>query len=350
MNKALGVLFTIRDLLKKVYSKYDIFIIPVLKFLLALIALRGINGMLGYNETLMDTPVVVIVSLLCSIFPKGFIIFACAVFILVHVYALGLPALLVFGIALFVLMLLYVRFTPKDSLGVVLTPLAFGAHLPAAMPIMMGLRGGPGSGIAVACGTVAYYMLRFIEAHADAIKDPGDLPLQDQIVFLVEGIVKNKEMVTIAVLLAIGTVIVWVIHRLQLRYTWGIAIAVGAVYDIIALSVARGRFEDCAITGAAAVGGTIAAAVMAVVLAFFVFNLDYDRIEHVQFEDDDYYYYVKAVPKLTSEDFSDFDGASGYDDYYGEDSTGTYAEYDDTAYYEPDAYGREYDDDASNLR
>ena len=27
--------------------------------------------------------------------------------------------------------------------------------------------------------------------------------------------------------------------------------------------------------------------------------MDYTRTEHVQFEDDDYYYYVKAVPKKT---------------------------------------------------
>ena len=26
--------------------------------------------------------------------------------------------------------------------------------------------------------------------------------------------------------------------------------------------------------------------------------LDYTAVEHVQFEDDDYYYYVKAVPKI----------------------------------------------------
>ena len=30
-----------------------------------------------------------------------------------------------------------------------------------------------------------------------------------------------------------------------------------------------------------------------------MFSLDYTRIEHVQFEDDDYYYFVKAVPKIT---------------------------------------------------
>jgi hypothetical protein len=30
-----------------------------------------------------------------------------------------------------------------------------------------------------------------------------------------------------------------------------------------------------------------------------VFTVDYSRVEHVQFEDDDYYYYVKAIPKIT---------------------------------------------------
>jgi len=34
-------------------------------------------------------------------------------------------------------------------------------------------------------------------------------------------------------------------------------------------------------------------------LQFFVFNVDYSRTELVQFEDDEYYYYVKAVPKIT---------------------------------------------------
>ena len=39
-------------------------------------------------------------------------------------------------------------------------------------------------------------------------------------------------------------------------------------------------------------------AAVAGVYHFFVFAVDYSRTEFVQFEDDDYYYYVKAVPKI----------------------------------------------------
>ena len=34
-------------------------------------------------------------------------------------------------------------------------------------------------------------------------------------------------------------------------------------------------------------------------IQFFAFNVDYSRTELVQFEDDEYYYYVKAVPKIS---------------------------------------------------
>ena len=45
--------------------------------------------------------------------------------------------------------------------------------------------------------------------------------------------------------------------------------------------------------------GSLLAIVVAKVIEFFRFCVDYSRTEKVQFEDDEYYYYVKAVPKMT---------------------------------------------------
>ena len=45
--------------------------------------------------------------------------------------------------------------------------------------------------------------------------------------------------------------------------------------------------------------GTLIGLAIAFVIKFFIFNLDYARTEKVQFEDDEYYYYVKAVPKVS---------------------------------------------------
>ena len=44
--------------------------------------------------------------------------------------------------------------------------------------------------------------------------------------------------------------------------------------------------------------GVILGAAVAYVCNVVFFALDYKRTEYVQYEDDEYYYYVKAVPKL----------------------------------------------------
>jgi hypothetical protein len=56
---------------------------------------------------------------------------------------------------------------------------------------------------------------------------------------------------------------------------------------------------DIDISLAGVIIGTVIALLLVTVLRFFVFNVDYSRTEKVQFEDDEYYYYVKAVPKVT---------------------------------------------------
>lgn len=44
--------------------------------------------------------------------------------------------------------------------------------------------------------------------------------------------------------------------------------------------------------------GSLVSVVIGLVLEFFFFSVDYAKSENLQFEDDEYYYYVKAVPKL----------------------------------------------------
>ena len=49
--------------------------------------------------------------------------------------------------------------------------------------------------------------------------------------------------------------------------------------------------------------GLLVSVMLAMIYNFFFFSVDYTRTEYVQFEDDDYYYYVKAVPKMSSKQY-----------------------------------------------
>ena len=44
---------------------------------------------------------------------------------------------------------------------------------------------------------------------------------------------------------------------------------------------------------------SVIAILIGMVLELFVFGGDYSRTERLEYEDDEYYYYVKAVPKAT---------------------------------------------------
>ena len=77
------------------------------------------------------------------------------------------------------------------------------------------------------------------------------------------------------------------------------SVVITAVYVIRKLSIKFGVNDVFSM--AAIIVGDIVSLLLGVLLCFMVHNVDYTQTEHAQFEDDDYYYYVKAVPKLKLE-------------------------------------------------
>ena len=61
------------DIAETGVSKYEVYITPLLKFLLALAALLLINSRIGYMDSIDKTTVVLIVALVCSFMPTNFI-------------------------------------------------------------------------------------------------------------------------------------------------------------------------------------------------------------------------------------------------------------------------------------
>ena len=291
-------LLVIKQTLLTIYSKYEVYITPLLKFLLALVTLILINSKLGYMETLGRMTVVLIVALMCSFMPMNFIVLMGAVFVLLHLYTFSLECAAVIGVGFLLLFLLYLRFSPKDTVVVLLLPLCFLLRIPYVIPISMGLIGAPTSAVSVACGVIVYYMLHYVTQNATAIAAMADEDRMAKFKFIIDGLIKNQEMVVTIAAFAITVIIVYLLRRLSIDYAWTIAMTAGAVVNIMVLLVGDLIFEINQ-SLLSVILGTIISFLLALVLQFFVFYVDYSRTENVQFEDDEYYYYVKAVPKVT---------------------------------------------------
>lgn len=282
--------------LKIIYGKYEIYIKPVLKFLLAMITLFMINKSIGYMKMLNRPAVMLIVSLLCSFLPVNMIVIFAAVFIVLHVYALSLECAVVVLVMFLLMFLLYFRFSPKDTLAVILTPAAFICHVPYAMPICCGLTGSPASALSVACGVIVYYVLGYIRKNSTLLGNLDSESTVARFKMIIDELLKNKNMLIIAAIFAVVLIAVYIIRRLSADYSWKIAIAVGTVLNVV-LFMAADLMLDMKSSAPEILLGSLGAALIAVILEFFVFSVDYTRTEYVQFEDDEYYYYVKAVPK-----------------------------------------------------
>lgn len=292
------VLLEMKERIKLIYSKYEAFIVPVIKLLLALITFNTLNSRMGYMVRLNDMSIVLIAALACSFLPVGLMVLMAAVFSLMHMYALSMEVALV-GLCMYLIMyLLFFRFSPKDSLVVVLTPLLFSLKIPYVVPIAVGLLCGPSSLVSVGCGVAVFYLLQTVVDSAPNIRTMGEEDILAKVRMMVESILGNKAMLVMIAAFAVTVLVVYLIRRMSVDYSWTIAMIAGAMINVVMLLIGDLLYDVNLSVGSVLLGSLLAIAV-AKVLEFFRFCVDYSRTEKVQFEDDEYYYYVKAVPKMT---------------------------------------------------
>ena len=118
--------------IKNFYGEHETWILPLLKFLLAFVVFQGINSTLGFLEALDNIFITLILSLICAVLPlNGMTILGC-IMIIAHCYGIGVEVAAFSALLLLLLMILFLRFTSKDNVALILTPAAFTLHMPAA--------------------------------------------------------------------------------------------------------------------------------------------------------------------------------------------------------------------------
>lgn len=290
-------LLVMKEHIKQFYSKNEVYLTPLMKFLLALVSLLLVNGNWGYMEKLNRFPIVMVAALICSFLPMNFIILIAALFMLLHLYALSIECAAVVFAVFLVLFLLYFRFSPKDTLVVLFTPLCFLLGIPYVMPLCMGLVGTPVSAVSIICGVAVYYIMAYISGNANVLGVAETENAMQKFKMVIDGIMNNKAMFVTMAAFVITLLLVYTIRRLSVNYSWTIAMTVGTVSNIVILLIGDFMFD----TNISLLGtflGSCVSLVIVKLLEFFVFHVDYSRTEYAQFEDDEYYYYVKAIPKI----------------------------------------------------
>ncbi len=292
-------LLVLRDKFKSIYNAYGFYIDCILKFALALISLITINNKVGFMNLLKNPVVMIVISLVCAFIPKAMVALVVMLCLLGHLSALSLEVTALVLIVMIVMYLLFFRFSPKESVTLLLMPILFSLKIPYVMPIALGLVSTPASIVAVAFGTILYFIINYIFVHTNELIEICSSEGLTAIGMIVNSVFKSRTMIFIILVFAVTIVIVYCVRRLSVDNAFVIAVGTGGLVQIITMLIGDLLIgmSEIATVPVIIIGG-IVSIVVGYLLQFLVYSVDYTRTERTQFEDDEYYYYVKAVPKI----------------------------------------------------
>jgi len=290
-------IYEIKQHLVQYYAKYSRWIDTGVRFILALLTFTFISSHVGFMLALTNPIVTIVLSVVCAFLPMIMTAILAAALVLVQFFTLAPGIAAVSALLLFVMFAMYFRFTPAKSYILLMTPIAFVAEVPVAIPVIFGLLGGPLYIIPVAFGTIVYYMLAHVKAYAAVIGTMTENGIVTQVTTFTQQLFSNREMWMYIASFTVCLLVVFFIRRLAIDHAWEIASVAGVLVHIVIMAFAH-VVLNINIEYLPLVLGSILAIVIAFAVKIIFFSVDYTRAEHLQFEDEEYYYYVKAVPKV----------------------------------------------------
>ena len=292
-------LLTFRDSVKSFLSRYDFIVTPIGKGIFALVVLLMLNSQMGYFTALDNIVLVLGIAVVCAFLPVEVLAGIGYVILVLHsvkvsidmgLLALALVLLFYFG---------YMRFAPKTGVIALLVPICYSWNIIYALPIVLGFFVGPAAIIPAIFGIVLHYYQVGLQDVSNMLATTTE---EDQAVqgyqYIIDMLVDNKYMLLTFVVFVCVILITYIIYRLSFNNSWIIAFVVGGILNIVLFLVGSVTLLVDVELSSVLLGSTVGV-VIAAFMHFCKGIVDYQRTEILQFEDDDYYYYVKAIPKLS---------------------------------------------------
>ncbi len=291
----LTTLMAFRRAARLIFQKYQTAIGFVFKFIISFAAYSRIVAELPYNDSLDELWLKLIFGIIGALVPQ---IITIALLVIVSLYEIfsvsPIMALLVF-VMLLVLYCFAARFSGKFAYVVIAIPLLMKFNMHYMIALLLGMTAAPAAIFPAMVGVMSYYVF----AAAKTAMVGSTVSSMDDILALyikfIDCIFENKEMFFVMLIFAAVIVIMWALRQIKFSYSFELTIFAGGALMVILHAVLAGFMS---IKLSYVILGTMLSMLCVYIVQFFRMVLDYSAVEAVQFEDDDYYYYVKAVPKL----------------------------------------------------
>lgn len=253
-----------------------------------------VSGAFGFSDLLSSVAVRLLLTVAGFFLPSSGIAVMLVIYMVLQVLSLSQSI----GILVFFMFAVFYIFcySYKARFYNMLPGIAifYRASIPYVGPMVAGLFGGYHEVTSVIGGSVIAYYLKTVHDAIPSISEGSDgTGALDLLSTMVSGSGFYFFIASMIVLfLAVCT-----IKNLRVSYSWIIAVIGGTIAEMLIMFggvMFFGQGPEIWVL----IGGNIVSLLVGILCALLFRNLDFSRVERVQFEDDDYYYYVTAVPKI----------------------------------------------------
>ncbi|MBR6229777.1 MAG: hypothetical protein IKQ97_08575 [Eubacterium sp.] len=243
--------------------------------------------------------IIPIIAVVCGFLPDAVGILSIVVTVGIEVWQVSpiLAGTLLLMVAIF--FLLFGRKAKEQWYMLLAVPAMSACNMGFSVPVVAPLFAGPSLIPALVMGIIIRFSLEGVaEYTATAQRIAGDGNLFAPLQYLVNYLMTNRSFWVALIVYTLTFVVIYLLRRANFRHAPQISILVGSIvlYTLEMISNIIWDLElDLVLTSIL----VIVTMGIAYLFQFMHISLDYHGTRKLQFEDEEYYYYVTAIPKFT---------------------------------------------------
>lgn len=290
-------LLSIRNSVESFYRKHSMLIGYFLRLIFTFGSLLILTEITGYNSFLSQTWFIALISVAGAFMPMRAVIIMQLLYITAQIGTMSIGIGAVILIILLILYMLYFRLNGNYAFALVLMAVLAMIRLPLLVPLVLALVAPVNTVIAAVAGNIVYYLIRYVSVNEAVFKGmEGGETLKAA--NMIRGFFSSYEFLYSTAVIVIVFFIVYYLKKANINNAMNMAGAVGAGAYVILTILAQLIFS--LVTSQRliwTVVGALISLLLALLTANIILPLDFKRTELAEFEDEEYHYFVKAVPK-----------------------------------------------------
>ncbi|MBP5225285.1 MAG: hypothetical protein J6Z38_06875 [Lachnospiraceae bacterium] len=284
--------------LKSFYGKYNPYLDGLLRFLFAMLSFMTVFFHTGYNQVISNPVIAVLLAVVCAFLPVTAVPVLTCTLLVIEFLSVSVEVAAIACVILAMMVLLYFIFKAGDSWIMTLTMLVCLWGVPAlALPVALVIS--PLQVLVAVFGCVLYGLIIVVKKDISVLSaQTGSLTLLGRVNLLLTDLFTHQRFLLVLAVLAASLIVIAFIRRAKFNHAGAFAMAVG-IFIFIVSYMGGCYLLELSVNYVLLAVSLAGAGLCAFVMLYMIRNFDFKRTEEVQFEDDEYFYFVKAVPKAT---------------------------------------------------